>query len=241
MVQRMQAIAIAGRKGGVGKTSLAVAIASYCARQGLRTLVVDLDPQSNAGYCLGAEDLSDSGTAGFLLEHMFRPQQVRDNLWVLTGGIELEGGSVQQLDQDELALQLQDVDMDAVIFDCPPGQEALERLALMAANKTLICTDSHPQAKLGVSRLVNYLKRRQQTNRHFPVWAIAARIADRRRSADRSLVDDLKCEYPETPVFEIPSDPDLFYATANGVPLLDAAPTARIIPVLSQIWTWAHG
>ncbi|WP_338463089.1 ParA family protein (plasmid) [Synechococcus elongatus IITB7] len=236
----MQTIAIAGRKGGVGKTSLTVALASYCTNLGLKTLVVDLDPQSNAGYCLGVEDLSHSGTAHLLLRQSFLPQQVRDNLWVLTGGIELEGGAIQQLDADELALSLQNIEADVVLFDCPPGQETLERFALMAANQALLCTDSHPQARLGIARLVNYLERRRQTQRHYPRWAIAARIADRRRLADRSLVTDLQADYPSTPVFEIPSDSDLFYATANGIPLLEAAPKARICIALSSIWKWTH-
>lgn len=233
-------IAIAGRKGGVGKTSLTVALASYCAHQGLKTIVVDLDPQSNAGYCLGVEDLSRSGTAQLLTEHSFYPQRVRDNLWVLTGGIELESGIIQQLDADELALSLKDREADVLLFDCPPGQEILERFALMAADHALLCTDSHPQARLGITRLVNYLERRRQTNRHYPTWAIAARIADRRRSADRSLVTDLQADYPSVPVFEIPSDSDLFYATANGVPLLESAPKARICTALSSIWEWTR-
>jgi chromosome partitioning protein len=51
---------------------------------------------------------------------------------------------------------------DVMIFDCPPGVEYLERLGIVAANVTLVCTDAHPLAVMGAGRVLSELNLRKQ-------------------------------------------------------------------------------
>ena len=65
-------VAVCGRKGGVGKTTTSASLASYFAFHGLNVLVVDLDPQSNAGFVLGVDPVAP-GTAELILEKSPNP------------------------------------------------------------------------------------------------------------------------------------------------------------------------
>jgi cellulose biosynthesis protein BcsQ len=89
-------IAVAARKGGVGKTTIACGIASVLASKKLRVLVIDLDPQSNAAFILGG-DPTQPGTATLLSGQSPRPLAIDDYLAVLPGGPELMNHAIQQL------------------------------------------------------------------------------------------------------------------------------------------------
>lgn len=157
-------IAVAARKGGVGKTTIACGLASVLASQGKKVLVVDLDPQSNAAYVLGTNPTAP-GTAELLTGGSPKPLEAAPNLYVLPGGPDLAGHSIQSLDPEDLADIITSMAYDAFIFDCPPGVEYLERLGLVAANVAIICTDAHPLAVMGAGRVLNELKLRQQKGR----------------------------------------------------------------------------
>jgi chromosome partitioning protein len=94
-------VAVAAGKGGVGKTTIACGIASVFAQQGCRVLLVDLDPQSNAAWGLGA-DPTASGTAELLLGQQPAPVNATRNLQVLPGGPGLKGHDVVRLDPEAL-------------------------------------------------------------------------------------------------------------------------------------------
>lgn len=130
-------IAVAGRKGGVGKTTITCGIASILASQKNRVLVVDLDPQSNTAFVMGA-DPTNPGTAQLLTGKMPQSLKVAENLYVLPGGPDLMSHPIQACDREELAYTVNQLDFDVVLFDCPPGNEHLERLALKAADTALV-------------------------------------------------------------------------------------------------------
>ena len=140
-------VAVAAGKGGVGKTTIACGIASVLAAQGRRVLLVDLDPQSNAAWGLGA-DPTQPGTAELLLGEAPEPIKIADTLWVLPGGPGLKGHEVMRLDPEALADAIAAFDHAAIIFDCPPGWDHLERFGLVAAEVALVVVDAHPFACL---------------------------------------------------------------------------------------------
>ena len=115
MIQRR--IAVAARKGGVGKTTVACGLASVLAYQGQRVLVVDLDPQSNAGYLLGV-DPTAPGTAELLSENLPTPLEASPGLYVLPGGPDLTGHNIQALDPEDLADAVAPLDYDVLVFLC---------------------------------------------------------------------------------------------------------------------------
>lgn len=214
-------IAIAGRKGGVGKTTTACGLASIFASQQYKVLIVDLDPQSNAGYVLGT-DPTAPGTVELLQGKQPEPIQASENLYVLPGGPNLTGHSIQSLDPLDLSDAVEPLQYDVVIFDCPPGVEYLERLGLVAANIALICTDAHPLAVMGASRVIQDLQVRQQKKRKGAsrLGFILSRI-DLRRSMDQSLDQQLAEAYPSINRFIVHQDSSLAWAAAERVPLIE--------------------
>lgn len=231
-------IAVAARKGGVGKTTVACGLASVLANLGRRVLVVDLDPQSNAGYLLGT-DPTAPGTAELLSGNSPLPLEAGLGLYVLPGGPDLTGHNIQALDPEDLADAVAPLDYDVLIFDCPPGVEYLERLALVAANVALICTDAHPLAVMGAGRVLSELKLRQQKGRKGASrWALVLSKIDLRRSMDQALDKQLALAYPSIERLIVHQDSALAWAGAERMPLMQYEPTSKGAKDLQAIAHW---
>ncbi|HEY8719426.1 ParA family protein [Pengzhenrongella sp.] len=148
-----QAIAVINGKGGTGKTSLVTNLAGVAAVAGYRVLVVDLDPQTNTSNDLGYDKKPwANGLLNCLTLSQPLPmlRDVRPGLDVVPAGKNLAKWSVHaalnarsdprnppELALERMLLALSD-DYDLVLFDCPPGNEELQLLALAAARFTLI-------------------------------------------------------------------------------------------------------
>ena len=231
-------IAIAGRKGGVGKTTTACGLASIFASQKFKVLIIDLDPQSNAGYVLGT-DPTAPGTVELLQGKQPTPIQASEYLYVLPGGPNLTGHSIQSLDPLDLSDAVEPLQFDVVIFDCPPGVEYLERLGLVAADIALICTDAHPLAVMGASRVIQDLQVRQQKKRKGAsrLGLILSRI-DLRRSMDQSLDQQLAEAYPNIKRFIVHQDASLAWAAAERVPLIEYDSKGKAAKDLMIVSNW---
>ncbi len=234
-------IAIAARKGGVGKTTICCGLASLCASRGLRTLVVDLDPQSNAAFALGV-DPAAAGTAELLTGGAVRPQAADERLDIYAGGPDLQSHEIAALDSEELRDLTAALPYDIAFFDCPPGSEALERLGVVAADMALVAVDAHPFALAGASRVLEVIQHRRQRGRLAPstVALVQSRI-DLRRSLDRDLEGALAQAYPDIPLQRVRQDSALAAATTDRTPLARAAPDARGTKDLLAIVEWIHG
>lgn len=167
----MHTVAVLSLKGGVGKTTVALGLASAALRRGIRTLVVDLDPQCNSTATL--EPAETEATLFDVLQDP-TPETVRaaiapsgwgEGIDVLVGAEEVEGLNhpdpgtskltklesalatvAEQLEQDdELPYQL-------VLLDCPPSLGQLTRSALVAADRALLVTEPTMFAVSGVQR-----------------------------------------------------------------------------------------
>jgi len=231
-------IAVAARKGGVGKTTVACGLASAMAHQGKRVLVIDLDPQSNAGYVLGV-DPTAPGTAELLSGNAPKPLEAAPNLHVLPGGPDLTDHNIQTLDPEDLADAVAPLDYDVLIFDCPPGVEYLERLGLVAADVALVCTDAHPLAVVGAGRVLNELNLRQQKGRKGAKrWALVLSKIDLRRSMDRAIDEQLAITYPSIKRLTVHQDSALAWAAAERVPLMQSEPSSKGAKDLTAIAEW---
>lgn len=231
-------IAVAARKGGVGKTTVACGLASVLANLGHRVLVVDLDPQSNAGYVLGTNPTSP-GTAELLSGTSPTPLEASPGLYVLPGGPGLTGYNIQALDPEDLADAVAPLDYDVLVFDCPPGVEYLERLGLVAADVALVCTDAHPLAVMGAGRVLNELNLRQQKGRKGAKrWALVLSKIDLRRSMDQALDKQLAITYPSIKRLIVHQDSALAWAGAERMPLMQYEPSSRGAADLQVIAKW---
>lgn len=231
-------IAISGRKGGTGKTTIACTLGSTYSYFGKKTLVVDLDPQSNVAFALGV-DPSALGTAELLLNKNIMPQKVSDNLYVYPGGPNLDSSKISNMHPEELFEVLNQAEFDVIIFDCPPGNERLERLGISASNKALIVLDAHPFAVLGASRVIESLEENLKRKRLGPSsWAMVLSRIDLRRSADKILGERMKEIYPSIHQLCVHQDVNLSIATSDRTPLMDIAPDCRGAKDIEQIMRW---
>jgi chromosome partitioning protein len=231
-------VAVAARKGGVGKTTIACGLASVLAHRGQRVLVVDLDPQSNAAYALGV-DPAAAGTAELLMGQTVHPLEAAPGLWVLPGGPNLTNQMVQSLHPEDLADAVNALPFDAIIFDCPPGNESLERFGLVAANTTLIITNAHPFAIMGANRVLGLLESYRNRARRGPrQWALVLSQVDERRAMDKQFPIQLLQKYPKIQHFMVHQDTSLSLAGAQQMPLMDYAPKARATQELVTIAEW---
>lgn len=231
-------IAVAARKGGVGKTSISCGIASILSTLGKRVLLIDLDPQSNAAFALGV-DPTAPGTAEFLTGQSPVPLSAASGLDVFPGGPNLTSQQIQSLHPEDLADAIDALNYDAVLFDCPPGNESLERLGIVAANIALVITNAHPFAIMGADRVMGILEDYRSKGRRGPQqWSIVMSQVDERRAMDKQLPSQLFEMYSDVHNFTIHQDINVAQAGAQQSPLMEYAPKSRAAQELIQIVDW---
>lgn len=167
-------IAIANQKGGVGKTTSAVSLSAEFGLRGLRTLLIDFDPQGNATSGLGielreaGEDLFDMFLGKSTLESIIRPSVI-SGLDVAPSsadlvGIEIELGKVAGRELIlKTQIELLKKHYDLIVIDCPPSSGLLSLNALGAAQKVLVPLQSEYYALEGLSALIRTIQFVQQT------------------------------------------------------------------------------
>lgn len=170
--QQRRLFTIANQKGGVGKTTTAVNLAAALAVQGLKALVIDLDPQGNASTALGITD-RQSGTPSSYevligevsLQHALRRSPHSERLFCVPATIDLAGAEIELVSmvarenrlRNALA-ELDNLDFDYVFVDCPPSLGLLTINALVAAPEVMIPIQCEYYALEGVSQLMRNIE-----------------------------------------------------------------------------------
>ena len=200
-------VAVVGRKGGSGKTALALGLAAHYVRERRRVLLVDLDPQGSASLALDA-DASGEHLAE-VLEDNAAPEMVTHVTFldVLTGGPALENVNATRTLRDAL----DGVEADVVVMDCPPGHADLDRLALHAADVVLAATESHRLGIAGAARVLDEAR----TVKPRPRCALVLGRVDERRGLDRAAPNLLAGAF-SVPVMSIHQDSRLADALNTG-------------------------
>lgn len=225
-------VAIANQKGGVGKTTTAINIATAMAATGWKVLLVDLDPQGNAstGIGLSSNDRERSSYDILVdeapLADCVVPTRI-PGLDVLPATVDLSGAEVELVSVENRTDRLrralaQDTDHDICFIDCPPSLGLLTLNALTAADTLLVPLQCEFFALEGLSQLLQTVERVQQRfNPSLGIVGVALTMYDRRNRLTDQVSEDVRSCLHDL-VFEttIPRNVRLSEAPSHGLPAL---------------------
>ena len=225
-------VAIANQKGGVGKTTTAINIATALAATGWRTLLIDLDPQGNASTGIGVDrptrirssyDLVvDEVPLWDCIQHTRIP-----GLDIVPATVDLSGAEVELVAVENRTDRLRnalahDLGYDICFIDCPPSLGLLTLNALTAADTLLVPLQCEFFALEGLSQLLTTVERVQQRfNSELGIIGVALTMFDRRNRLTDQVADDVRSCLGGL-VFEstIPRNVRLSEAPSHGLPAL---------------------
>ncbi|KZY54460.1 chromosome partitioning protein ParA [Erythrobacter sp. HI0063] len=245
----MITIAIANQKGGVGKTTTAINIATAMAATGWKTLLVDLDPQGNASTGLGiASNAREFSSYDLLLQEATLAQAAQGTdvpgLDIVPATQDLSGAEVELVGVDDRTARLGQAlsernGYDICFIDCPPSLGLLTLNALGAADTLLVPLQCEFFALEGLSQLLQTVERVQERfNPDLGIIGVVLTMFDRRNRLTDQVADDVR-DCLGNLVFEavIPRNVRLSEAPSHGLPALiydHACPGSRAYIALAR-------
>lgn len=232
-------LCVANQKGGVGKTTVAVNIGAALAENGLRVLLVDLDPQANATTGLGIDHRSQERSTYDLLigqeplDAVTQETAVK-NLRCVPGSVDLAGAEVELVAVDEREYRLAHAlgprpDYDVVIIDCPPSLGLLTLNALTAARDLLAPIQCEYYALEGLGQLLRTAERvRNGLNPNLRLSGLVLTMYDARTRLSSQVSDEIRGHFGDS-VFRtvIPRSVRLSEAPSFGEPVITLDRTSR--------------
>ena len=226
-------ISFANQKGGVGKTTTAINIATSLATIKKRVLLIDLDSQGNAGTGLGFVRASHKqsvygvlmGTAG-IIENILTTAV--PNMHLLPASAALAGAELDMLDLENREYRLRDAiaqisdNYDYIIIDCPPALGILTINALSASDFVIIPLQCEFFALEGVQQLLSTIRVIQQKwNQKLEILGMLLTMYDKKLGLTRAVEDDVRSTFGDK-VFKtvIPRNVRISEAPSHGKPAL---------------------
>jgi chromosome partitioning protein len=227
-------IAVANQKGGVGKTTTAINLATALAAIGWRVLLIDLDPQGNASTGIGVSASQRARSSyDVLIGHASLVEAVIPTrvprLDLLAATVDLSGAEVEMVGMDDRVRRLH-LALDAApagrwdicLIDCPPSLSLLTVNALVAARHLLVPLQAEFFALEGLSQLLQTVERiRNAFNPELSILGVALTMFDRRNNLSQAVSDDVRaCLGPAVFDTIVPRNVRLSEAPSHGLPAL---------------------
>jgi chromosome partitioning protein len=241
---RRRMLTIANQKGGVGKTTTAVNLASALAVQGLTVLVVDLDPQGNASTALGVPHHSGTPSSYELLigevtaAEAIQKSPHSDRLFCIPATIDLAGAEIElvsmvaregRLKNALSEAVLSELGVDFILIDCPPSLGLLTVNALVAANEVLIPIQCEYYALEGVGQLLRNIDLVQShLNPDLHVSTVLLTMYDGRTKLADQVAEEVRNHFGDAVLRAvIPRSVKVSEAPGYGMTVLDYDPGSR--------------
>lgn len=232
-VKTPRILSVVNQKGGVGKTTTTVNLATALAAVGKRVLIIDFDPQGNASTGLGVESSKRELTSYDLvlsdtpLADIVQPSAVPD-LFVVPATIDLSGSEIEMVSLVKREYRLKQAienniaEYDYVLIDCPPSLGLLTLNALVASNAVLIPLQCEFYALEGLSHLMRTIELvRANLNEGLTIQGIVLTMYDRRNKFTEQIENDVRQYFGEQ-VYNavIPRNIRMSEAPSHGKPAL---------------------
>ena len=226
-------LAVANQKGGVGKTTTAVNLATALAATHKKVLIIDLDPQGNASTGLGVDRVARQETTYNLLigdahiADVITPTMV-PGLSVAPSSVDLSGAELELIDAPRREYRLKSVlaevsnDFDYILIDCPPALGLLTLNAFCAAHSVLVPLQCEFYALEGLSHLVKTVNRvKRAFNSELEIQGVVLTMYDRRNNLSDMVAADVRNHFGDK-VYEtvIPRNVRVSEAPSYGKPVL---------------------
>ena len=228
------------QKGGVGKTTSVINIATVIAELGKKVLLVDLDSQGNATSGVGIEKKEDEFTAYQLLVENSDPnasikKTSIENLWIIPSNAHLAGAEMHLINQDKREFILREqlkkisINYDYILLDCPPSLGLISINALTASGYIIIPLQCEYYALEGLGQLLNtYHLVKKNLSADLELGGVILTMADVRTNLTQQVIEEVRNYFKEK-TFQnvIPRSVKLSEAPSFGKPAVIYDPHNR--------------